>query len=657
MISVLKIVSGIFCLALLVGCRNNTDGIHPDILLITTDGQAWEDVPEQLPGLKMPNLARLMEEGVVFEQHYSPSPLCVPARYSMISGLYPVHHQMTDNGVNWLPAGTSTFMEELTGNGYFTAGIGKMDFKPWERMAGFNSRIVADGWGTSAPDTLRHDHYYHYLKQAGFTRWDYLNQPERKFGDCIRDWPLDDTLKIDCFVGKETLRFIQDSLSHQHNNWLLWTSLNGPDFRWAAKDSFSGIEYRNPRARPGELDEKPGFQTEIRYQTYKEMACFSDQDSLGWNQELKVIKNSYYSSLEAIDRQIGEILKTLEQNAGRKKMVIIFTSLHGLQLGDHHLLGNESFYERSVHVPLVIWGPGVIPQNRISSFTSHVDLMPTIMELAGLVPEQRLDGHSLIPLMLGKEVGSAQALTETSDRMMLVCKNYKIGLGLRSGDGELYNRKIDQDEMFNQFYIPASRGIVDSLLKELGTTARLPDTIHIEKETEIPAVFNVILDQGNEKFDNEVPQFSGESFRMVVDASLKGQANGQLVTCETGYLFGFSLFIEKGQLFFGIRTFDQAAIYTLPSHIGNKRIEIVIEIDHQGKMTAILNNLKVIDRIQTIWPQYQPMGKAGNLKKALFIATTGYPWSKPYGNLKRGTGLEGIVHQAKLSVQQEPALP
>ena len=69
----------------------------PNILFITTDYQAWEDVPELTPVLKMPALDRLYKEGLVFENHYCTAPVCMPSRYTIVSGTYPHTHGLWDN--------------------------------------------------------------------------------------------------------------------------------------------------------------------------------------------------------------------------------------------------------------------------------------------------------------------------------------------------------------------------------------------------------------------------------------------------------------------------------------------------------------------------------------------------------------------------------
>jgi len=147
----------------ITGCKKELPE-KPNILFITTDYHAWEDVPELTPVLDMPALDRLYKEGVVFENHYCTAPVCMPSRYTIVTGTYPHTHGAWDNTSKWVPDESPILMEELKKAGYHTVGIGKMHFKPWERMAGYDERIIADGQGNWANDTLKQDDYYFYQK-------------------------------------------------------------------------------------------------------------------------------------------------------------------------------------------------------------------------------------------------------------------------------------------------------------------------------------------------------------------------------------------------------------------------------------------------------------------------------------------------------------
>jgi len=193
----------------LVSCDNQLPE-KPNIILITTDYKAWEDVSALTPVLKIPALDKLYREGFVFNNHYCTAPVCMPSRYTIVSGTYLHTHKMWDNGGRWLYEGSPILMEEFDRAGYRTVGIGKMHFKPWDRMTGFDERIIADCQGNWAGDTLKQDDYHYYLKRVGKSHFDYLKYQDNTDLFDVYEWPMADTPDINYYVGEQTVRYIED---------------------------------------------------------------------------------------------------------------------------------------------------------------------------------------------------------------------------------------------------------------------------------------------------------------------------------------------------------------------------------------------------------------------------------------------------------------
>jgi choline-sulfatase len=346
----------------LFGCSEKRTKIKPNILFITTDCQSWEDMPGITPVLKMPALEKLRNGSVVFENHYSVAPISMPARYSIISGRYPHYHKMMDDGGNWLPEHTPLLMEKLSMAGYQTVGIGKMHFKPWERSAGFDFRIIADCQGSSSSDTLKHDDYYFYLRKAGFSRWDYLKHLNDQGVYGIYQWPMNDTLDIDYFVGNETAKLLKSDKLKNDSPWFLWVSFNGPHYPWDSPDRYTE-KYLNSvlpeaRCRENELNEKPSGQSFTRNSFSKNIAEIIDEQPNRQGEIVKRIRAGHYGNLTQIDGQIEKILETLKLRNDFNNTIIIFSSVHGALLGDHQNFQGGNFYERSSHVPFVVCWPG-----------------------------------------------------------------------------------------------------------------------------------------------------------------------------------------------------------------------------------------------------------------------------------------------------------
>lgn len=107
-----------------------------------------------------------------------------------------------------------------------------------------------------------------------------------------------------------------------------------------------------------------------------------------------------------IDDNIGRIIALLKVIGQYENTVIIFLSDHGAQLGDHHLMMPEGYFDQSVHIPLIIRMPGDNNQRQkgavIDNFTEIVDLLPTVLDILGVEIPRQCDGESLTPFLLGQ---------------------------------------------------------------------------------------------------------------------------------------------------------------------------------------------------------------------------------------------------------------
>jgi len=638
---------------LLAACSNSVNQKRPNILFITTENQAWEDVPEINRTLELPVIGKLFKDGVVFENHYCAAPSSVPARYSILSGKYPHNHQMMDDGGNWLAEGTPVLMEKLSEAGYHTIGIGKMQLKPWERKAGFNDRIIADGYGTNAMDTLKQDDYYFFLKKKNYTRWDYLKNIENSKIAGINEWHLSDTLDIDNFIGTKAVNYIRNKKLGENSDWFLWVSFNGPQYSWAPnvkqKELYQNTTFPGVRSSEGELPQKPFDQTLCRYQFNRAIADATDADPQILPSVLQEIKSRFYGNLSLIDGQVGKILNELKKQDQLDNTIIIFTSTNGSMLGDHHLFQNGVFYERSAHVPFVVLWPKHLKSRRVKGFTSHVDLFPTFMELANMTTTEVLDGQSLLPVMKGEKKAANHTFLEVLDDFAVVTNNYKLGLYTPYNEGELYDRKSDPDELENVFGRPEFKQKTDSL------TALLQDfypemnkSLAIRTEYQ-PMVNKSQLKNGQSLYDNETPYFPGKALKLKVDVQLKTNASGPIVLYSIENVHGFSLYAENGQLCFGIRKWGREEIYKIPEVISEKRLQLELTIDNSGKMNINSKALSTSYSFQTIWPLTVQQGHPEYQSRVLFAGNSEAGWLKPYGKLLRGAKLDGIVNSATIT--------
>jgi arylsulfatase A-like enzyme len=130
-----------------------------------------------------------------------------------------------------------------------------------------------------------------------------------------------------------------------------------------------------------------------------------DEKMLPWPREPEMVRNNlavYYAVISHMDRQIGRILKVLDQTGQSGNTLVIFTSDHGLAVGSHGLMGKQSMYEHTILVPLIMAGPGV-PKGKQSKALCYLrDLFPTTCDLAGLPIPKGVEGRSLKPVIQGR---------------------------------------------------------------------------------------------------------------------------------------------------------------------------------------------------------------------------------------------------------------
>jgi arylsulfatase A-like enzyme len=649
----------VFGLVLLFfGCTRDEKKQNPNILFITTDCQAWEDLPLLNSFLDMPTIKRISEEGVAFQNHYSVAPLNLPARYSIISGQYPHSHLMMDNGGNWLPENSPVLMEALSCLGYKTVGIGKMNFKPWERSAGFNHRVIADGKGSSVGDTLKKDDYYYFLKKAGFTRWDYLKEIDNNEDFGVYKWPLNDTLDIDNFVGNETIKLLKNNMLLGKSPWFMWVSFNDPSYPWGASDElidkYVSLNQRQTRYRNKELDEKPSIQFALRQQTSRSIANSVDQFPTRRNEIIRKIRAGHYANLEKIDRQLQKIILALQTRRDLNNTVIVITSINGAQLGDHDNFQGGTFYERSAHVPLIIWWPAQFKKKYCTGFTSHVDLFPTLVELAGGVAPSSVEGQSLLPILKGKSNGGDHAFMELMNNYSIVTTDYKFGIYTPYSENELYNRNIDPDELYNVAENKEYDSVVDSLTNLLRHVNPQLDQLLSSRKEFPKLISSVDLHQGDNLYGENVPFFPGKNLKMTVDVKFsKKNASGHIVTYDIENTHGFSLFIDNGRLYFGVRKFNKEFDYLIPGLYSNKRYKINIEIGHDGIMRVSDSSNSNRYMIQTTWPLPVQSGNPVSFERNICAGISGNGWTEPFGKLTRGMSLEGELSSCLLSASEK----
>lgn len=515
-------------------------GRPPNVLHILVDQMRADCIAATgNPAIRTPALDRLVQSGVAFSNAYSPCPVCIPARCSMIYGQYPHNTGCYENG-NMPVDGRHSFMQVLSDAGYRTHGIGKCHFSP-DPMAlrGFQSRETQE----EIPPDPEHDDYLTHIQKNGF---EHVIDPHGVRGEMYyvpQVSQLPQSLHPTQWVGDRASAFIEDR-AEDAQPWYLFTSFVHPHPPFSPP---------SPWHKLYGIDEVP--LPNIPYQhenllTYVNRAQnrYKYRDH-GWDLNLvRLIRAYYYSSISFIDYQIGRILSTLDVTGLAENTLVVFASDHGEYLGDYGCFGKRGMHDSSARVPFVLSLPGVFDSGSIDDTpVSLIDIAPTILQAAGCdsarTTSHELDGRAIQQLgksgaerdvvfshlaftpdvdgTSGASFQSEAAVTPderaASSLYMMVDREYKYVYSAMDDREYLFDRRVDPQESRNRAHTPnyvsrtaEMRRAVIEHLKNGGETAGISGDMwkSFPKTTLHPDPDYGLLTQNQPWADAEIPGYS-----------------------------------------------------------------------------------------------------------------------------------------------------
>ncbi len=178
-----------------------------------------------------------------------------------------------------------------------------------------------------------------------------------------------------------------------------------------------------------------------------------DEVLAAWPREWEVIQQQlaeYYGLVTHMDEQIGRILAELEAQGLLENTIIVYSADHGLAMGSHGLLGKQNVYEHSMGCPLIIAGPGVEAKTT-DAFTYLLDIMPTVLEVAGIEAPENLDGESLWPIINGEKEGVRDTVFLSYRNFMRAIRkgNMKMIFYNHCNHAQLFDLEKDPHELNN----------------------------------------------------------------------------------------------------------------------------------------------------------------------------------------------------------------
>lgn len=382
----------------------------PNILFIVTDDQGpWTISAQSHANAFTPNLDELASKGVLFTRAYSVSAVCSPSRASLISGLYPTETGVGDwlVGSNGIDSSLILWPEMLSDAGYQTAMVGK-----WH---------------------IGHAEEHYHPTHNGFQRFSGWPGGSGKSKDPVVMVEGMETM----FEGEYTPDVLTDLTINyirefKSNPWVI--SLN----YWAPHANTRFPEGFRPAGRGRSW--LPMKEEDLEYWQNIDVV-FPDPDFPDLDVELlDRMTREYHSSVHSVDRNIGRLMKYLEELDMIENTIVIFTSDHGFNMGHNGIWhkgngrwltkderdpagiyvypdslyrkyaildGRPNLYDNSLRVPMIIRWPGQTQEGAfIDEIVTHLDLYPTLLEMAGIKKpdDLLLRGSSLAPLLKGSDI-------------------------------------------------------------------------------------------------------------------------------------------------------------------------------------------------------------------------------------------------------------
>ncbi len=418
-------------------CR--LDGAQkPNILFLVSDDQRADTISAyRNPHIQTPAMDRLVKSGFNFRNAYcmgsTHGAVCQPSRAMFLSGRTLYRVPMDLKGVKILP-------EVLGEAGYVTFGTGKWHNGKQSFARGFQKGTAVFLGGMS-------NHLKVPVVDLKLDGTVTKQRPGEKFSS---------ELFADAAIG-----FLK---AHKGDRpFFAYVSFTAPhDPRMPPEEFLKMVD-------PAKLPLPENFLPQHPF--HNGWMTGRDEALAPWPLTPEVMREQlaeYYGMVTHLDRELGRILKVLEETGHAKNTIIVFTSDQGLAVGSHGLLGKQNLYEHSMGTPLVISGPG-IPAGSSNALVYLYDLFPTLCELAGASLPEKVEGMSLAPIWRGERDSIRGSLFTTYENLQRAVRDerWKLIRYPQINKTQLFDLKSDPHELKNLADDPSQARRVEELMKLL----------------------------------------------------------------------------------------------------------------------------------------------------------------------------------------------
>ncbi len=420
-----------------------------NILFIQTDQHRYDCIAAHgHPLIRTPNLDRLIREGVTFSHAFCASPVCRPARASLMTGVWPTRHGVICNenleATAVLRPGLPTWSEALAQAGYYLGYVGKwqVDQERDPTQFGFE-------------DYIPNGDYKTWRKAQG------LGPAPRKNGFWGEvDGEITPEQSRLAWGASELIRLLEKASTADRPFFLRWDT-DEPHLPNVVPEPYASMY------NPADIPPWPSFGDPLAGKPYIQRQQLRSWGIEGWTwDQWAPIVARYLGEVSLIDSQIGRILDALDALGLAENTLVVYTPDHGDLCGGHGMADKHYvMYDDIARVPLILRWPGVLPAGQVCDafVSSGIDLAATFCDAAGARRPETFVGKSLLPLARGDGDNSRQDIFAMYfgnqfglySQRMVRDRRWKYVWNLTAED-ELYDLATDPGEITNLATAPAA---------------------------------------------------------------------------------------------------------------------------------------------------------------------------------------------------------
>jgi len=406
---------------------------QPNVLLIVCDDLNTHVSTSGYSHIKTPAFDRIAGAGMRFDRAYCQYPVCNPSRASFLSGLYPQSTGVLDNKADLRTRrpGTTVLPQAFQQAGYWTGSVGKI----------YHNEAVEPGdavWNAF----LRFENDPLPVHRTGPGMTQSRGEDKPGYGPSgLRDEQHKDGKNV-----RQVVSWLESDIAGDRP-FFIACGIQKPHVPFLAPDAYFAMYPREELVfSPAPADFWKQAPKSAMVQRFK---AFGFELGVENDALRRAYMQAYHACISFIDAQIGLLFDALERTGHWEDTIVILTSDHGYQLGEHSMWGKVTLFEDCARIPLIVRVPGMTPPGAIAEGLAElVDLYPTLAELCDVPAPAHLQGRSLVPVLRdpgapGKEVAYT-----------VVARGAQLGQAIRT-ERWRYARWPDGEELYDLEKDPA----------------------------------------------------------------------------------------------------------------------------------------------------------------------------------------------------------